>query len=554
MLRTGGLRVALCLLLASCWLCAGAAEPASAPVQGPANLIKNGDFEAGTAGPESKGKFPTGWQGALSYDARNLEISTDVRPGSKGKQSLCVRGAAEYNGGGVSGEVIALEPNKALRLSGWFKPGNEKTGPAGFYFGVFFFDKDRKPALMNKQYKQNYTYVNWSSKQGDWYYCEMTYPPAREEKEVYGNEIPPGAAFFQVSLFTLNYPHAGWFDDIEARMMTPEEIKTPQPASAAAAPAAASVPAPAAASAEWGVAWLGPKQAREAAQELARYLTRVLGQTVAAAEWKPGSVRRVFLVTDAAHAPEGLAAKLAGKRLDAFAIEYPVVVDGQNVCMMVSHDELGCDYPVYHFLTRCMDVHWVGPGELGIVLQPKPGWAFPERISVLENPAFEMRFWSGASFTCREWLARGGRMGFHHALGSVFSPALHKDTPEVFPLIAGKRYIPPLDGSGSAGWQPCTSSPKSIEIAVKHVLDSYARNPTTGSVSLSVNDGAGNTCECDLCRALDGDGGRDAEGRENLSNRFYHFYNTVIERVRKERPDARLGRTRLIDNMRLTAK
>ena len=133
-------------------------------------------------------------------------------------------------------------------------------------------------------------------------------------------------------------------------------------------------------------------------------------------------------------------------------------------------------------------------GHLTEVFEKQPGWAMPEAIDVLENPDFEMRLWSGNSFSSREWLARSSRMGFHHALGYIFHPDKHGDTPEVYPLIKGKRYIPDTSGGrhGSSGWQPCTGSPKSVEIAVDHVLTTLEKNPRGISVSLSVNDGAGN--------------------------------------------------------------
>jgi hypothetical protein len=164
----------------------------------------------------------------------------------------------------------------------------------------------------------------------------------------------------------------------------------------------------------------------------------------------------------------------------------------------------------------------------------------PEQIDILENPDFEMRLWTGQSFTSRPWLARSSRMGFHHALGHVFHPAKHGDSPEVYPLIAGKRYIPEVREGAHAlsGWQPCTSSPRSVDIAVEHVVDALKKNPRMLSASLSVNDGAGNTCECPLCRALDPKDVVATGARPSLSDRFFHFYNRVTERVLQKWPEA----------------
>jgi len=301
--------------------------------------------------------------------------------------------------------------------------------------------------------------------------------------------------------------------------------------------------APPALAAEWSVCWSGPTEARDAAQELARYAGMVLDTTVEVTGEEPPADGQVFVVTDAEHAPPEIAARLDGLRRDAFVVRHPVQWQGREVCMLVSHDQYGCDFPVYHFLTRFMDVHWVGPGELGVVWEAQPDWELPRRIDVVESPDFEMRLWTGDSFSSREWLARSSRMGFHHALGHVFHPDKHGDTPEVYPLVGGERYIPePASGPQAlSGWQPCTSNPRSVEIATEYVLEALENNPRILSASLAVNDGAGNTCECEACRALDAPDAYQPGRRPNLSDRFFHFYNAVIERVLERNPDAHIG-------------
>ncbi|MBM4048799.1 MAG: DUF4838 domain-containing protein, partial [Planctomycetes bacterium] len=290
---------------------------------------------------------------------------------------------------------------------------------------------------------------------------------------------------------------------------------------------------------DWVVGWVGSPRAKDAASVFAKYASMVLDAPVAVAD-KPTKAKHVFLVTDAKNGPKDVAAKLDGKRLDAFTIQYPVKLDGQDVCLLLAHDEQGYDYPVYHFLTKFMGVHWVGPGELGVVWTKRPGWAMPAKIDLVMNPDFEMRLWSGDSFSSREWLARSGRMGFHHALGHVFHPDKHGGTPEVYPLVGGKRYVPAVKTGPRAlsGWQPCTASPKSAEIATQHVLETLTKSPQMLSVSLSVNDGAGNTCECELCRAQDAKDAFQPGKRPNLSDRFYRFYNAVMGRVLEKAPNA----------------
>lgn len=512
-------------------------------------LLRNGDFETDKPGEITIGKMPTGW--TKPYASRVLQIVSETRPGSKGKQCLKIGTSEQVNAGGAYSDLVPLDPKQGLYVSGWVKPGHAEKGIVGIYFGIGWYDKLGKPIIIQKKTTVNYVYVYKNRKEDDWYRMELSVVPAKEEKEEYRSEIPHNAGFFDVRIFTLNYPAPAWIDDIEARVMNKKEVDELYAEEEKAKKEAARLNArrgikpslPDDLNAEWLVAGKGTKKIKEVTDDLARYISKVNGEKVSSVEWQPNKAKNVFLVTEVANAPEDIIAQLKGKRGDAFVIRYPVEVDGQKVCLMVSQDEDGYDRPVYHFLTQYMNVHWVGPGELGEVITPQPDWQLPETIDVIENPDFEMRHWYSPTFTCRQWLAAGVRMGFHHALGQVFHPHKYKDTPEVFPLVGGKRYIPVIEPGQHAlgGWQPCTGNPKSIEIATKHVLDTLEKNPRMATVSLSVNDGAGNICECELCRAQDSKDAFNTGGRPNLSDRFFRFYNAVMERALEKNPDARIA-------------
>ena len=273
----------------------------------------------------------------------------------------------------------------------------------------------------------------------------------------------------------------------------------------------------------------------------AKYLSRVIGTEVKTSPWDKAEGKNLFLITDAIHAPAEIAAELNGKRLDAFVIRYPYVLEGKKVCIIVSHDSHGYDYPVYYFLSKYVDVHWVGPGEIGEVVPKNPGWKMPDRISVLENPDFEMRHWSDNTFDHARPLLAGShtRMGFHHAFGAIYSPKKYAQSdPDVYPLIDGKRLVPSVDSVHTSGWQPCVGNPKVQDIAVRHVLDTFKKNPHTASVSLSVNDGGANDCMCDQCTAMDAKDAFTDPLNPNLSDRYFRFYNKVMERVLEVNPNA----------------
>ncbi|MDP6357629.1 MAG: DUF4838 domain-containing protein [Planctomycetota bacterium] len=527
----------------SCILLSVSAEEQAEP------LLKNGGFEADKPGEITIGKMPTGW--TKPYASRVLQIVSETRPGSKGRQCMKIASSEKVRSGGAYSDLVPLDPKQGLYVAGWLKAGHPEKKLLGVYFGVGWYDRSRRPIVIQKKTTVNYLYLYNKVQKGDWYRCHVSLPPAKEKKEEYKYEIPHNAAFFDVRVFTLNYGAPAWFDDIEARVMTKKEVdelhaeKEKERRQAARRKIRLGIkPAlPTDLNAEWLVAGKGTKKIKEVTDELARYISKVNGKKVSSVAWQPNKGKNVFLVTEVANAPKDIAAQLEGKRGDAFAIRYPVEVDGQKVCLLVAQDEDGYDRPVYFFLNRFMNVHWVGPGELGEVITPQPDWKMPEKIDVLENPDFEMRHWYSPTFRCRQWLAAGVRMSFHHALGHVFHPNKHKDTPEVFPLVGGKRFIPVIKPGQHAlgGWQPCTGNPKSIEIATDFVLESFKKNPRLATVSLSVNDGAGNICECELCRAQDNKGAFNTGGRPDLSDRFFRFYNAVMERALEKNPDARIA-------------
>lgn len=300
---------------------------------------------------------------------------------------------------------------------------------------------------------------------------------------------------------------------------------------------------------KWLVGYKGVTEGRReytvthAANELAKYMSKVLGSEVKTAPWDKADAENLFLVTDAQHAPRDVAAELEGKAPDAFVIRYPYTVDGKKACLLVSHDYFVYDFPVYHFLTKYMDIHWVGPGELGEVVPENPDWRMPREIRVIEEPDFAMmRQLTVNGVMERRWLAGSARMGFNHAIPGIFHPNKYAKTdPEIYPLVGGKRYIPPA-GKEHGNWMPCTSNPKTIEIAVKHVLDMVEKHPHTKCVSLSPPDGGGNVCMCAACRAQDcKDAFADPSTNPHLTDRYYRFYNAVAERVVEKNPDAYIG-------------
>jgi hypothetical protein len=267
-----------------------------------------------------------------------------------------------------------------------------------------------------------------------------------------------------------------------------------------------------------------------------------LGTEVEVAPWEQAAGKHLLLVTDGDHAPEEVRRLLHGKRRDAFVIKYPYEMNGRTVCLMVSRDSNGYAFPVYFFLREYMGVEWVGPDDGGRVAAEQPKWSMPESIDVLQDPDYEHRAWSSLAMDARCWLVNGRRMAFHHGLHHAVDPRYHADRPELYPFYEGQRHVP--DGSirreRISRWQPCTSNHKVVNLAVQGGLFQLAKRPEIVSFSLSVNDGGIGYCMCESCLALDSADAWD-HGNPWLTDRFYRFYNQVMERVVAENPNAYLA-------------
>jgi len=513
--RIGLIAIVSCLLTA--WGAVPAATGAEAQRE-PVNVVENGDFEVGPAGAESRGKVPPGWGRAFGRGPGTLEIVSETRPGSAGEQCLKVNTSERLKTGGLFTEKVPLDPQKVLQVSGWMKGGGVLKIPQGAYFGVGWYDSDKRPITVKQGTTLNYTYLGSGYKKEEWVKrTRIFYPSFEGEKENYGgDEIPPNAAFFDIRIFALEYPRPAYFDDIFA---TQDIAKS-----------------------DWLVGWEGDRGAAKAAMEMAKYMSEVLGVEVAAAPWRGYRAKHTFVITDAKHAPPEAAERLEGKRLDAFLILYPARLHDREVCLLVANEEKAYDFPAYYFLTKYMGVEWVGPDPLGEILTPQPDWTMPERIDELQEPDYEHRYWSSIKVNARRWLAGSFRLQFHHNLWRVFDPRKYADQADLYPFYGAKRNVPdPNDRRRlRSGWQPCTANPKAVDIAVQYGLDYLAANPDKRSFSLSVNDGGAGCCLCERCRAQDSKGAFDA-GAPHLTDRFFRFYNQVIERVLQKNPDAYLA-------------
>ena len=275
------------------------------------------------------------------------------------------------------------------------------------------------------------------------------------------------------------------------------------------------------------------------AQLFAKRLSQTLKQTVSVVPFEKADAETLFLITREATAGDEYSKILAGKPKDSFIIRYPVTFKGKkNVCLLMCRDAWGYCYPGNFFLRKYLGVDIVLPGEIGLVIPDNSKWQMPAKINVQESPDFNTRAWTMNSYIDKElsrmYLGESRRNISWHTFGLVIDPKKYgKSHPEYFPLVRGKRHNSPNKQLGD--WAPCVSNPDVQKLFVAYILKRHGRSGSDG-VQLSVNDGAGNHCECAGCTAWD-DPGERAKGF--YSSRYFTFYKEILDEARKTAPDAK---------------
>ncbi|MBO4646847.1 MAG: DUF4838 domain-containing protein [Lentisphaeria bacterium] len=274
------------------------------------------------------------------------------------------------------------------------------------------------------------------------------------------------------------------------------------------------------------------------AELFAGRLAKCFRRPVKVVPFDQANAETVFLIASADTIGGEYAKLLEGKPGDSFIIRYPATVKGKKVCLLMSRDPWGYSYPANWFLRTQIGFDILGPGPDGLVIPDQSKWKIPAKIDIVEIPSFNTRRWTMSKFVDKQFqlmaMGESGRNISWHALGRVILPSKYGKThPEYFPLVKGKRYTNPR--KQLCDWTPCLGNPDVQRICAEYLLkqkSSYGSD----AASLAVNDGGGNMCECELCKALDEPGGVTPS---NYSNRFFRFYGKVLDLARQKDPNAK---------------
>ena len=263
------------------------------------------------------------------------------------------------------------------------------------------------------------------------------------------------------------------------------------------------------------------KMCTAAIVDLRDYFKKITGAELPASQEVSGNCP-VTLRVGSLWLDDGARARVAGSRYADEAFILSVRTDG---ILLGGLSPIGTRHGIYRLL-REWGCRWYFPGKLGEVVAKAPHLAM-RTSERLVAPSFRIRrLWYAAhdaSFfppdargEFDEWCRRNSRsttLGFAgHSYYRFVPREKHlAEHPEYLALVHGRRA--PL-GDRKHDWQPCTSHPDVVRLAVQYAREHLARGYRM--VSVSPNDGGlGSFCQCQRCRAQ----GTISDGVVILANR-----------------------------------
>lgn len=191
-------------------------------------------------------------------------------------------------------------------------------------------------------------------------------------------------------------------------------------------------------------------------------------------------------------------------------------------------------FAVYELLEK-LGVRWYWPGDLGTVVPTMKNIELPIGQDI-QQPSFPHRHLQGVPRDMK-WYKRqkfGGTifMG-RHGIGMepAFDPEKDND---LVALVDGERN---WKGQNT---KFCISNPEVLKRAVEYVEKYLKDHPDVPHFGMGPGDGLG-YCECDNCRAIDGDFWDPIYNCVSMTDRYIWFFNQVLEAIEPNWPDKKLA-------------
>ena len=221
------------------------------------------------------------------------------------------------------------------------------------------------------------------------------------------------------------------------------------------------------------------------------------------------------------------------------------IIATKNVLVLRGKTEGGTINALYGFLQDKLGVRWFFPSELFEVVPRRKTISVPY-CNETHNPSFNHSLFTMDPGVPMHWIEHMRRdEGAHklradtHYLGYILDSAKYGKThPEYYPLLDGKRVIPPSKDRSAP--QPCLSNPGVVKVMVEFCRNTFDKNPDALSASIGVNDTA-RWCECDKCKAMDVLPLKEMFGAVQHSDRYFTFANQVAREIAKSHPGKFIG-------------
>ena len=182
-------------------------------------------------------------------------------------------------------------------------------------------------------------------------------------------------------------------------------------------------------------------------------------------------------------------------------------------------------------LLEQLGVRWFMPGEIGRVVPEKKTVVVPEQKTT-QGPSFAARWAAGYASRFPRWQRRMRRGGPHfpsaHGIGMPKTHSFDKK-PECYSLLGGKRK----------NRQLCVSNPETLKGAVETVRKYFQARPESPWIGIGPHDGR-NFCECEGCKALDGDDWDPFAAHMSMTDRYLWFFGKILDGIADEFPDKKI--------------